>query len=116
MSSHVLNDVEAICNRIILLSNGAIKEEGKITEILAKTLKGTEVSFIPKDHLYKNILPKDQFEILNEEVQTTINLKPTVELNSFLQQLISQGHQVLKVMPHNENLEDYFIRIAGEKK
>lgn len=116
MSSHVLNDVETICNRIILLRNGAIKEEGKISDILAKTLKGTEISFISKDESYKNSLPTGQFEILSQEGNITINFFPTVDINPILQQLIGQGHQILKVIPHNESLENYFIRIAQGKQ
>ena len=116
MSSHVLSDVEAICNRIILLSGGVIKEEGMIVDILAKTLKGTEVSFIPKDNSYLNCLPKDQFELLSKEGNITINLFPKVEIQAVLQQLITCEHKILKVFPHNESLENYFIRIAEGQK
>ena len=116
MSSHVLNDVETICNRIILLSNGAIKEEGQIADILAKTLKGTEIIFNAKDDSYIKCLPPDQYEILSHDGHLAINLFPQVDINPVLQQLIAHGHQILKVIPHNESLEKYFIRIAGGVK
>lgn len=116
MSSHVLNDVETICNRIILLSNGSIREEGKIADVLAKTLKGTEIVFHAKDDSYQQCLPQGQYEVLSIEGHITVNLFPVVEINPVLQQLISKGHQIFKVIPHNESLENYFIRIAGGQK
>lgn len=112
MASHVLNDVETICSRIILLSGGVIREEGKISDLLAKTLKGTEIVFKPKDASYVNCLPKDQFEILSQESHITINISLGVDINGVLQKLITENHQILKVIPHNESLENYFIRLA----
>jgi len=112
MASHVLNDVETICSRIILLSSGVIKEEGKISDLLAKTLKGTEIVFKSGGGDYLNCLPKGQYEVLSQDAHVTVNILLGAEINEVLQKLISANHQIIKVVPHNESLESYFIRLA----
>lgn len=112
MSSHVLNDVETICNRIILLSSGKIKEEGLISDLLAKTLKGTEIVFSAFDASYIECLPAGKYEILSKDSYIAINLFPEVDVSVVLKNLLNQNHKIQKVVPHNESLESYFIRIA----
>ena len=45
MSSHNLNDVQRICDRIAMINNGAIIAEGNIADMIDKLERNIEVKF-----------------------------------------------------------------------
>jgi ABC-2 type transport system ATP-binding protein len=108
-NSHILADVEKICDRIAILAKGELIAIGSLEEILGKG-----------DH-YQVVVKSDQEKPLQ---QWLVNLSRENnfwrgELNGNLEQFITYlptiNAQLIKVQLARESLEEYFMRQIRER-
>jgi ABC-2 type transport system ATP-binding protein len=91
-SSHILQDAEMICDRVVILEQGKVRSLGKLKDLVSDQIKWFEVTL------------RDAAG--NEQLQRV----PDVDaLRELLDQVHSDGRQVLAVWPRRETLEDLFI-------
>jgi ABC-2 type transport system ATP-binding protein len=91
-STHILSDVELICDRVAIVVGGKLRDVGPLDKLLSPRLLHTEV-----------VLEKD-----GERKET--RLPPAEDVGAFLQRALQQGMAVVSVMPRRESLEDLFVR------
>lgn len=113
LSSHLLSEIELICDRSIIIQNGQFVEsidlndksgEKLFIEIVVKSTKVFESSFTNKDNKYKFDVINDRsimFEIDEEEIP------------SLMKELVLAGIEVYYVTRKKERLEDLFIQLTG---
>ena len=91
-STHILSDVELLCDRVAIIVGGRLRDVGALDQLLSPKLLHTEVVLATADtkHIEK--------------------LGPDVDINTWLQQALSDGKQVVSVTPRKESLEDLFVR------
>ncbi len=109
-SSHVLSDVEQICDRVGILVKGRLTQQGRIDELLAGQTPQVEVTA-------ERVLPgtaallrakADQHRRLEER---DIFLFPDAEsANGAVKAIQEGGGRLLEFSPVQETLEDYFLR------
>lgn len=108
--SHILPDIEDVCDRVALLHNGEVLETGFIHELLDQRVLRYEVFARNwSDDIQKKL---DEFildifevgELHRIEFDGSIELEETVEL------LSDAGVQLESLKPQKEDLEDMFIR------
>ena len=112
-SSHILSDVETICDRVAILYKGRLKALGKLGELLSAkineweiTAEGLEESKISdlKPHIKKLITQgKEIFIVLDKP-----DILPTV-----LDRINRENARLVSLVPRKETLEEYFIRTLG---
>ncbi len=106
-SSHVIPDVEAICDQVAVIEKGKLVGSGPISQFLSKGKVQTEVIFSGLDTQRAEAL-----NIFTELKQITLGLKGIVAdeeaVNRSLQALISAGAKVHAVSPLRPSLEDVF--------
>lgn len=112
-SSHVLSDVELICNRIAILSEGKLRQTGALDdllgsaetpcEIVAINLSTELVSALQKDaESHRHFEGKERFVFANQE-----------RANEAARALLNGGGELLELTPIKTRLEEYFIREQG---
>ncbi len=105
-SSHILSDVEMICDRVAILIKGKIVEEGDIESLTAKHSTGYEIE-IPKKYLkwveQQNLHFKHQTNSLLLEFSTR------EEADKFLKELLREDIEILSFCPRRILLEDLFM-------
>ncbi|PGM56628.1 ABC transporter ATP-binding protein [Bacillus sp. AFS053548] len=113
LSSHLLSEIELICDRSIIIQNGQFVEsidlndksgEKLFIEIVVKSTKAFESSFTNKDNKYKFDVINDQkiiFEIDEEEIP------------SLIKELVLSEIEIYYVTRKKERLEDLFIQLTG---
>lgn len=114
-STHILPDVEAICDRVGLMLGGRLCEQGKLEDLLTARSRAVEViaERIPPDlagRLQKvaaRSLPK------GEGLALTFADDGTAE--DAVGALALSGARIMQVTPHRETLEDLFMRRAEEE-
>lgn len=108
-NSHVLADVEQICDRIAILAQGELINIGSLDEILGTT-KNYQVAV-------KNISPlhlQDWLDNIRQENNLCIGeLKSNPE--DFMAFLRVEGAELISMNLARESLEDYFIQQLQEK-
>ena len=109
-SSHILPDVEVICDRVGIIYKGRMVSVGVLSEIADMEIKGFEV----------------QCRDLNEELMSKYRIKAKRgkdiylfiesenELEEFLGKVINNGGKVFGIVPEKKTLEEYFIEQIGK--
>lgn len=113
LSSHLLSEIELICDRSIIIQNGQFVEsielndksgEKLFIEIVVKSTKAFESSFTNSDNKYK-------FDIIND--QSIIFEIDEEEIPSLMKVLVLAGIEIYYVTRKKERLEDLFIQLTG---
>ncbi|ODG90447.1 bacitracin ABC transporter ATP-binding protein [Gottfriedia luciferensis] len=113
LSSHLLSEIELICDRSIIIQNGQFVEsidlndksgENLFIEIVVKSTKAFESSFTNRDNKYK-------FDIIND--RAIIFEIDEEEIPSLMKDLVLAGIEIYYVTRKKERLEDLFIQLTG---
>jgi len=88
LSSHLLSDVQSICNRIAILNNGVLQVTGKVNELLSRS----DVT----EFLVKNLSDSD--------------------LESVKEFIRGKNGEVISMHPHLSTLEELFVNIIQHRK
>ncbi len=111
-STHILPDVEAICQRVAIIAGGRIQEVGTVNGLLDVSLTGTEIVVrAPAGTALDEHLPEGASLRRSglDEADVTIVLPPSVDVNVTLSRLAGVS-RIVSVLPRRESLEDLFVR------
>lgn len=101
ISSHQLNEIEKIADRIIYIENGKIKEVEKQEQTITYQIK---VNKIITDHQFRKLSDfLYEFSIQNPN-----------KLSVYLRKLEREGVQLLDITNTSDDLENMYTRIYGE--
>jgi ABC-2 type transport system ATP-binding protein len=112
LSSHILQDIEMICDRVAIIVNGEIINSGRLQNLISERIHFTEVIL--------SGLKEEQLRALSESLSTSgerIFLKITSEskLEEVLQLVQSQKGKIHSLIPRTETLEDLFVEMVKTK-
>ena len=94
-STHILSDVELLCDRCAILVGGRLRDVGPLDRLLSPKLLHTEV-----------VLAKAGATVEKR-------LAPGDDVDAFLRESMASGARVVSVTPRRERLEDLFYREAA---
>ncbi len=113
-STHILPDVEQICDRVGMLLHGRLVREGPLQALLDGTVRAVQIrcAEIPAATL-------DAIRPLVQDVRRTpeghsLQLAGLEPANAALPRILASGVRVLSVEPDRESLEETFVRLAAE--
>lgn len=111
-SSHILSDVEMLCDRVCILRRGEVVVAGSLRELLAEGKRRSEVTVAGfSDGLREALAPIAQVtrqvgDSLVMEVEGDAAVRAVVE------RVLADGARLQSVTPKRETLEDLFVREA----
>jgi ABC-2 type transport system ATP-binding protein len=108
-NSHVLSDVEKICDRIAILGRGELLNIGSLDDILGKKETYHVIVKGGKEEDFKQWLThiKQENDFISGELQGNEN--------GFLSHLQTTKSKLISLTLNRDSLEEYFIRILEEK-
>lgn len=108
-SSHILPDVEAVCDRVVLINKGIVLEVGTLEELTGQRVKGFEI-------IATNVhsIPAMAREIHAQAGSTFLEVSTEADLQRCLFELLQQNAGVSGVTTRRENLEDVLTRDVEE--
>ena len=112
ISSHELNEVELISNRIAILYNGELKVAGTIDELLTDRDLTLEVGGVTEEARRRLTAANIQAE---DELKGTVVLRVPSTMSTYdAMDFCKQADvQILSVRPRRETLEELFVRTVG---
>ncbi|MCW8131444.1 MAG: ABC transporter ATP-binding protein [Planctomycetota bacterium] len=114
-SSHILSDVADICDRVCVIHRGKKISEGPIHSLLSNRVLEVELaaSGVPPEGLPDAAALARRawhdgalYHLLLADEETAQKAKALLE---------AKGATIRLLMPHVESLEEYFVRVTGEK-
>ncbi|MBS2029372.1 MAG: ABC transporter ATP-binding protein [Deltaproteobacteria bacterium] len=100
-STHIISDVEEICDDVAIIVNGKIARKGRVSDLLGGTRRETEIT--ARD------LPGDFPGRKGEGATATLVVDGETELRATMERIFAAGGQVLAVRPRRYGLEDVFL-------
>jgi ABC-type multidrug transport system ATPase subunit len=114
LSSHLLGEVEAICDRVGVISNGRLVTQSTVQDLLGE--EGVLVRAQPADAAQEMLTRMFGPEAVSRR-DGAIYLKTdpgkSVEIN---RQLMAAGIGVSELRPFERSLEEVFFQLTGEKQ
>ncbi|MDD5675244.1 MAG: ABC transporter ATP-binding protein [Chitinivibrionales bacterium] len=105
-STHILDDIESVCERVIVLSSGKLSYEGAVAELLSRGFLGTD---IVTTSLPPNLI--SQLIAFNYEVKSTqdqhadIFIKSGGDVKACQKLLFENGITIESILPRRKSLE-----------
>lgn len=93
LNSHLLSEVELVCDRVVILSNGRILAEGDPQEMIAA--RGVEIETAAGPRLFRDAGRED--------------------IPKLVADLVAAGEQIYAVRPNKPTLEDVYIDTVGDE-
>jgi ABC-2 type transport system ATP-binding protein len=111
-STHILSDVETLCDRVAILRKGKVVVTGHLDQLLRRDVELIDVHLAAVDNekfarlLNLNFSPERLGSRIMVRIEGSEKLQQAVAL------LLSEGFHVIEVSPRQEKLEDLFVREA----
>ncbi|MBO2449398.1 ABC transporter ATP-binding protein [Actinomadura barringtoniae] len=105
LSSHILSEVEKLCERVTIIRKGRAVESGTLTELRHLTRTSIEAVLASSPNGLSNLPGVHDIEIDGNKVKFDVD---TVRLDEALQQLVKSGVVTLTSQP--PTLEELFLR------
>jgi ABC-2 type transport system ATP-binding protein len=108
-SSHILPDVEALCDRVAILNHGRLQQVGALHEILTVKIEGHEIVLAGiTPELMEGLRPLcDELNPMGERVQLRAAGQHQVE--RILSYALAHGAGLVSVNPIRPSLEEHFF-------
>jgi ABC-2 type transport system ATP-binding protein len=114
LSSHLLTEVEQICDRVGVISSGKLVTQSTVQELLGE--EGVLVKAQPADRAYELLTSMFGAAAVSRQ-DGSIRLKTdpagSLEINS---RLVAAGIGVSELRPFERSLEEVFFQLTGEKQ
>jgi len=112
LTTHYMEEAAALCDRILIMDNGKIIEEGKPAELVKKHV-GEDVLELDNDEkllqTLKAELPEARFETFGYRIHV-FTAQPHGVFERFLEK-----YPLTNVTIRNANLEDVFLKLTGRR-
>jgi ABC-2 type transport system ATP-binding protein len=113
-STHILPDVEAICDRVALLSKGRLTDIGRLGDLLSNRVRAVEVTLSGLSAERLEAVKRERSARVQADGHLIASFPTQDEANHFLTESIAAGAKVEAVNALRENLEELFMRRAAE--
>ena len=114
MSSHLLSEVEQICDKVMIIDRGRLLKSGRMEELLAA---GDRVE------IFANDLPAEmEPELVGlgatmERSEHGVRIEiGTAHKRMVAEKLWAAGYNVVSLQPVRASLEELYMKVVGEKE
>jgi ABC-2 type transport system ATP-binding protein len=113
-TSHVMSDVEMLCDRIGLVQRGKLVAYGAIDELLRPEARRIEIELGGVGGELRGRLQAQATSVRDLHQRVVVVVEGDANVPQILKLALEGGAQVLAVIPHRETLEDLYLRKAVE--
>jgi len=112
MTSHVLSDVERLCDHVAIVQRGQLVASGKLNDLLKPEVRRVEIELDNVSPTLRDKLKAEATSLRELHGHTFVVIEGDANVPSMLKLAFEEGAQVHAVIPHRETLEDLFVRKA----
>jgi ABC-2 type transport system ATP-binding protein len=107
-STHILSDVETVCDRVAILIDGKLRDYGPLEKLLNPKIKSFEISMRGLPESTVQHLDTQGLQLIQRGEETFINVEDT-KAYELLPVLLKTGAELVSFAPRKETLEDLYV-------
>jgi ABC-2 type transport system ATP-binding protein len=111
-STHILPDVESLCDRVGVIVGGRLRDVGRLGELLSPRVRTVELVAVAPDGAAAALAAGSSLSRDGDRVAVSFPDEGSAE--AAVRALLAAGGKVVSLVPHRETLEDFFVRRLGE--
>lgn len=115
-SSHIIPDVEMICDRVGILMNGELINVGRLNDIIDTKIKSIEIIATCVDRNMLAQIPGIEISVYDAWDNVSIRIRDEDHLDKILETIRNGKGRIISVIPQRETLEEHFIKKIGERR
>jgi ABC-2 type transport system ATP-binding protein len=110
-STHILPDVESLCDRVGVIIGGQLRDVGRIGELLSPRVKSVELTVDGAGSAGAEAGPGRV--IARDGDRLTLSFPDPEAAQAAVRETLARGGRLVSMTPHRETLEDLFVRRAA---
>jgi ABC-2 type transport system ATP-binding protein len=111
-SSHILSDVEMLCDRVAIIHRGEMSAYGKLSELLRSDARHVEIEVAVTDEDLRSALSAKALRVDPMGDHTVFTVEGDATADAVIDEARKRGARIVAVTPRRESLEDLFVRKA----
>jgi ABC-2 type transport system ATP-binding protein len=111
LNSHLLTEVERVCDRVAIVDHGRVLASGAITDLLGDSTVRMRVTDLPPDGIAG--LAKFGLPSIDDDGWLTVGGLDPDRIPDLVAAVVAAGGRVHAVDPGRASLEDLFLRLVG---
>lgn len=115
-STHILSDVETMCDRVTILRRGEVVVSGRLADLLKREVRRIDVTLAAANEELLSSFEAEKHAIRRVGERVTVELEGEALLSGVLERALRAGARVVEVAPRHESLEELFVREAIEER
>jgi ABC-2 type transport system ATP-binding protein len=108
-STHILSDVEMICDKVAIIIKGEIRREASLNELLTIDYNEVEIVFRTSDKTLKDELRKIGL-LIKEMEDTSYLIVKKSDISKVVDIIRDYRGEIVSIVPKRKTLEDLFIK------
>ena len=111
-SSHILSDVEMLCDRVCILRQGEVVVAGSLRELLVEKKRRSEVTIAGAGEPLRALLAPIATGMREVGGALVLEVEGDDAIRTVVEHALSDGARLESITPKRETLEDLFVREA----
>lgn len=111
LSSHLLHEVEQVCNRVGVINRGKLITEGDAKELVRHEVDLMEFKVSDADKATKLLSDLDWIQVMSADDNRMTISAPSDRVGEVNKMLVMAGVDVSAMIPKTMNLEDLFLKL-----
>ena len=113
-STHILPDVESICDRVGVILGGRLRDVGRISDLLSPRIRSVEVVLDVPEGARDRV---GSGRLVSRDQDRWAMIYPDLgSANGAVASILAAGGALVSLVPYRETLEDFFLRRLEEGK
>jgi ABC-2 type transport system ATP-binding protein len=111
-STHILPDVETLCDRVGVIIGGRLRDVGSMGDLLSARIRAVEVTaVVPQGS--RGMFDRGRC-LTRDADRVTVTFEDEASADAAVRALLAAGGRLVSVTPQRETLEDFFLRRLAE--
>lgn len=114
LSSHILSDIEMVCENVVILNRGKVVAQGKIKDLKAMNFRLYEIKIKgPREKWLEELESLGCRTEITEDGLIKLYLPAEIDSREIFVAALKAGVQIRHFKPSQSTLEDFFARAVG---
>ena len=116
LNSHLLHEVESVCDHVAILGQGELKFQGQISELTPSTTGNLLIEIAGTESAIRELLGNRQISSMqprHDSVEAILPMADDTAANALVDQIRAGGFSIRKLDWRRKTLEDAFLELVG---